>query len=159
MNFKIWLETDMQQEKLSLIRSDIIRILAGVGTSEGDALKTNLSKKVKGKDGIKTGPKAVEAILNDNRIFERLREINPSFESNLRQSIHRAKSDYYDLGTLLKDTFGDKHFSLEQDRQLPKLPPISPKNNQDLQSQKMMASQPTTNQSSPSLASIPQNLV
>ena len=126
INFKIWLEFDEKSNQVGLIKNDIIKLLAGAGTSEGDALKVNLAKKVKGGGDLKKGVKAVESILADNNIFNRLRQISPDLESKLRQSISRAKPDFYELGSLLKDTFGNPSMPKVKEVEKPKMPTLPP---------------------------------
>jgi hypothetical protein len=128
INFRTWLEWEHESEnQINVVKNDIIKLLAGAGTSEGDALKINLAKKVKGNNGIKKGVKAVESILADNNIFNRLKQISPDLESKLRQSISRARPDYYELATLLKDTFGDPSSPKIHDREKPQMPTMPPK--------------------------------
>lgn len=147
----MWLEFDQNDEQLSLIKNDIVKILAGAGTSPGDALKINLAKKTKGSNnGAKIGSKAVSAILADNNIFNRLKSISPESEMRLRQSLQRAKSDYYDLGTLLRDTFGEKGIDLKKRdvKPIPKpvLPPTPPPSPQSQQQPMQGMMPPNPNQ-------------
>lgn len=128
MRFSVWLEFTQNNEQISLIKNDIVKLLAGAGTSPGDALKINLAKKTKGSNnGVKGGAKAVESILADNNIFQRLNQIDPQIESKLRQSLQRAKPDYYELGTLLKDTFGEDQLDINKPKEKPKVPAMPPK--------------------------------